>query len=277
VAVVAFLIMASLLRLPQRIKRGEEGQAAIQMLDAMRRPFLEIKQTEARLIQTSDAETGYRDLAIAIDSAGDFLSRYQELAQYSAPLRQNVADLSDTFRDWITVEHRFFNCARVNSAAGVAASCLPDVGSAQDGFLRTMNTLGAGETPIHLDIEDGRRASRILQASVGVVILYLTVLGFWAQRARSKIESALLREHLRAEQRARAVEKALSEALEKVLSGFISICANCKRVRVQENEWTPIDAYITGKTDAKFSHGICPVCMQQLYGDFLSSKTKLSE
>jgi len=174
------------------------------MLDEMRRPFLEIKQAESRLLQTFDAETGNRALVIAVDSAHSFLSRYQALARYSAPLSRNVAGLSDAFENWVAAERRLFSCAGARSAAPVgmpSGSCLvPDLASAAAGFLRTMNDLGAGEALIHADIADGRTAHRLLQAVTGVLLLYLTGLAFGWQRARGKRESALLQERLRAEQ-----------------------------------------------------------------------------
>jgi hypothetical protein len=275
--VLVLVLITLLLGLPQRIRRGEDGQAAIQMLDTMRRPFLEIRQAETRLLQTLDAESGSRALAIAADSAGSLLGRYQALARYSAPLSRNVAGLSDTFQDWVVVERRLFGCVGARSAAPAGTpseSCLvPDLASAADGFLRTMNKLGAGETPIHADIADGRTASHILQALLGILLLYLTGLAFWSQRTKGKRERVLLQERLRAEQEARTLEKALAEALTKVLSGFISICASCKRVRGPHNEWSPVETYVTNKTDAQFSHGICPGCKQQLYGDFSSPRS----
>jgi signal transduction histidine kinase/CheY-like chemotaxis protein/HPt (histidine-containing phosphotransfer) domain-containing protein len=206
--ILALSLITLLLRVPQRIQRGEEGQAAIQMLDEMRRPFLEIKQAETRLLQTFDAETGNRALAIAVDSANSLLSRYQALARYSAPVSKNVAGLSDTFQDWVAAERRLFSCVGVRSAAPVSTpsgSCLvPDLASAAEGFLRTMNDLGAGEIPIHADIHDGRTANHLLQAAIGILLLYLTGLAFWWQRARGKREGALLQERLRAEGAERA-------------------------------------------------------------------------
>ncbi len=274
---LALALITFLLRLPQRIQRGEDGEAAIQMLDAMRRPFLEMKQAETRLLQTLDAETGTRELASAVASANSALSRYQALARYSAPLSRNVAGLSNTFQDWVAAERRLFSCVGVRSAAPVgtpSGSCLvPDLASAADGFLRTLNDLGNGETPIHADIGDGRAASHILQVAVGIFLLYLTGLVFWLQRRRGKRERAFLQERLRTEQDAAALEKALSDALAKGLGGFIPICARCKRVRGQDNAWTPVEAYVATKTDAKFSHGICPECRQRPYADSSSRKS----
>lgn len=62
----------------------------------------------------------------------------------------------------------------------------------------------------------------------------------------------------------------LNRAIEeiKVLEGIIPICASCKKVRDDEGYWTQVDAYITKRTDALFSHGICPDCIRRLYPEF---------
>ncbi|MCA0444735.1 MAG: tetratricopeptide repeat protein [Bacteroidetes bacterium] len=60
----------------------------------------------------------------------------------------------------------------------------------------------------------------------------------------------------------------LQEALEnvKVLKGFIPICANCKKVRDDSGFWSQIESYIMQNSEAQISHGICPDCMEGLYG-----------
>jgi len=67
--------------------------------------------------------------------------------------------------------------------------------------------------------------------------------------------------------------KKLEEALTKVLSGFIPICANCKKIRDQKGDWLPPEHYISQRSDAQFSHGLCPECKEKLYGHFLKSKS----
>jgi len=39
----------------------------------------------------------------------------------------------------------------------------------------------------------------------------------------------------------------------------------CKKVRTDEGYWKEVEDYISEYTDAKFTHGICPDCMQRLY------------
>jgi len=59
----------------------------------------------------------------------------------------------------------------------------------------------------------------------------------------------------------------LKEALTrvKVLSGLLPICASCKKIRDDEGYWNQIESYIRDRSDADFSHGICPECKEKLY------------
>ena len=70
-------------------------------------------------------------------------------------------------------------------------------------------------------------------------------------------------------QELRRVNAELARALEQVktLSGLLPICANCKRIRDDEGYWHHVENYIRDHSEASFSHGICPSCMQELYGD----------
>ena len=49
------------------------------------------------------------------------------------------------------------------------------------------------------------------------------------------------------------------------LEGILPICARCKRIRVDE-DWEPIEGYVSSRSAAQFSHGICPECSVLLYG-----------
>jgi hypothetical protein len=65
----------------------------------------------------------------------------------------------------------------------------------------------------------------------------------------------------------RQLQTALSEVRE--LRGLLPICAACKKIRNDEGAWDQIEVYISRHTDAQFTHGICPECSVQLYGDLL--------
>jgi len=71
------------------------------------------------------------------------------------------------------------------------------------------------------------------------------------------------------EQRDRLIadlQKALSEV--KTLRGFLPICSHCKKIRDDKGYWNQIESYIRDRSDAEFSHGICPECTKKYYPDF---------
>lgn len=55
----------------------------------------------------------------------------------------------------------------------------------------------------------------------------------------------------------------------KVLRGLLPICSFCKRIRNRDNQWEALEDYITQRSKAEFSHGLCPECAKEHYGVFL--------
>ena len=70
-----------------------------------------------------------------------------------------------------------------------------------------------------------------------------------------------------AEERERMIVE-LTEALAnvKTLRGLIPICASCKKIRDDKGYWSQVEVYVRDRSEAEFSHGICPDCMKKLYG-----------
>ena len=46
------------------------------------------------------------------------------------------------------------------------------------------------------------------------------------------------------------------------LRGLLPICAYCKRIRDDRNYWQRVEVYVSEHTDATFTHGICPSCLE---------------
>jgi len=59
----------------------------------------------------------------------------------------------------------------------------------------------------------------------------------------------------------------LKDALNEVntLSGLLPICASCKKIRDDNGYWNQIESYIRDRSEAEFSHSICPECSKKLY------------
>jgi len=57
------------------------------------------------------------------------------------------------------------------------------------------------------------------------------------------------------------LEKSLQEI--KTLKGLISICSYCKVIRNEEGTWEMLESYLSNHSDAQFSHGTCPECLEK--------------
>ena len=56
------------------------------------------------------------------------------------------------------------------------------------------------------------------------------------------------------------------QALEEIraLRGILPICSYCKKIRSDQGYWQEVEAYIRERSDAEFTHGICPDCFAKL-------------
>jgi ligand-binding sensor domain-containing protein len=54
----------------------------------------------------------------------------------------------------------------------------------------------------------------------------------------------------------------------KVLSGLLPICAACKNIRDDQGYWSQIEVYIRDHSEAQFTHGLCPTCVEKLYPEY---------
>ena len=51
----------------------------------------------------------------------------------------------------------------------------------------------------------------------------------------------------------------------RTLQGIIPICMYCKKIRNDNDAWDKIETYIQSHSDARFSHGLCPECLEEHY------------
>jgi ABC-type phosphate/phosphonate transport system substrate-binding protein len=100
-------------------------------------------------------------------------------------------------------------------------------------------------------------------AFVAGVILFVATLAAFSLRLRTL--NGRLRQEVEGHLQANAE---LTEAMAKVklLSGFLPICASCKKIRDDQGYWKQVEDYIRDHSEAVFSHGICPDCSVRIYG-----------
>ena len=142
--------------------------------------------------------------------------------------------------------------------------------------------------------QDGTEAARIIREKLGLPIIFLTAYSDQTTLSKAKKTEpyAYLKKPIRTEDLKISLEMALykagiekslresefklekkvaelQEALDNIrtLKGLIPICANCKKIRDDAGYWNTLEAYIQKHSDAKFSHGMCPSCMDEFYGN----------
>ena len=50
----------------------------------------------------------------------------------------------------------------------------------------------------------------------------------------------------------------------RVLRGFLRVCTYCKKVKLENKAWEQLEQYVSERTLAEFSHGICPECYKRV-------------
>ena len=65
----------------------------------------------------------------------------------------------------------------------------------------------------------------------------------------------------------RNLQKALAEV--KTLQGILPICSYCKKIRDDHGYWQKVEEYIYDRSEAEFSHSICPECTKKYYSNYL--------
>jgi len=109
-----------------------------------------------------------------------------------------------------------------------------------------------GEGPLAIT---GGGASDLVLRSQGAgaiaAVSFLLLASIVAERKRVARENVILVAQL---------QQALAEV--KTLQGFIPICAWCNKVRDDAGFWQRIEQYLAKRTDATFSHSICPACAE---------------
>ncbi len=253
--VVAALLLWGIfltLDLPQKISRGEKGQKAIQMLDAMRRPFLMIKEAESRLIAKEDLETVNKDFAKGADLANSILEKYLQLTNYNQELFIRVTRLKEAYEEWMIDERHIFSHLSQSKDlddAELGVHIIANLNQTSYGFLNTMSVLGEGEIPIHQDIDSGRQATRILISLLGLTFLLL-VGAIIIQQIIKKRDLLISEKHLGEE----IIRRKKTEEELRRKNRALTALSECNQVLVR------------AKDESEFIHELCEILVQ--YGGF---------
>jgi CheY-like chemotaxis protein len=79
--------------------------------------------------------------------------------------------------------------------------------------------------------------------------------------ARIKAGERIIQLERSLRQRNEELSKSLAQV--KRLEGLLPICMYCKKIRNDQDYWEQIEDYIAEHSEADFSHGICPECLEK--------------
>ena len=71
---------------------------------------------------------------------------------------------------------------------------------------------------------------------------------------------------------------ARNKELEVAVAGILPICSHCKAIREpgknpkDKKSWHPVEDYLSQNTTSRFTHSICPNCVQEMYPEIYASK-----
>jgi hypothetical protein len=94
------------------------------------------------------------------------------------------------------------------------------------------------------------------------------------QRIAALYALALQRKWYEEERERLLLEREAALLQVKQLSGLLPICSGCKKIRDDHGYWQQIESYIQEHSEADFSHGLCPECLEKLYPGLLAGKTR---
>jgi hypothetical protein len=55
-----------------------------------------------------------------------------------------------------------------------------------------------------------------------------------------------------------------------LLEGILPICSLCKKICDEQNNWQPVEVYVSNRSEASFSHSLCPDCLKRDYKNLRS-------
>ena len=99
-------------------------------------------------------------------------------------------------------------------------------------------------------IEVSARPLIMTQEVINTVIHLIVLVGFAVLADRTARQTRALRREV------------------ALLRGILPICSFCKKIRKEDDTWEPMETYITKRSEAQFSHSVCPDCLKVHYPDF---------
>jgi len=82
-------------------------------------------------------------------------------------------------------------------------------------------------------------------------------------RARVQAGARIIKLQMALADRVKELQEALQQV--KTLQGILPICMFCKKIRNDQNYWQQVESYLSQHSQAEFTHGLCPECLEKYF------------
>ena len=228
-------------------------------------------ESDVRLVsRLTSLEQSVRDLRPALDKEKEWPPLYRECQSRMEALRQEDLEFRSLPEHLTRIDFAFREMGNIHRRA-MSSPAAPELLHLHSIFDEQADLASADAkatvaavrqelTVISIALAQKWKYLNLLVGFSCVLALIVALLHFMSQR------QILRRERGEAE-RERLIQE-LQQAMGqlKMLSGMLPICASCKKIRDEKGHWNHLESYIRDHSEAKFTHGICPECVQKLYG-----------
>jgi PAS domain S-box-containing protein len=192
----------------------------------------------------------------------------QELARLAAVVASSEdaiigKSLDGTISIWNAAAERLYGYTAAEAIGRSVGMLMPPERDAE--LLPLLERVGRGEQIQHFETIRRTRDGRLVEVSLSIspvrdtagrIVGASTIARDITERRKAERER---------EQLVGRLQAALREV--KTLSGLLPICSHCKKIRDDQGYWNQIELYIRARSNADFTHSICPDCAQKLYPD----------
>ncbi len=161
-------------------------------------------------------------------------------------------------RSYLALRDTIFDQSTAQRVAGMEARADMEREQRMNALLR------AQQREQSLELKRSEQAVALGGVILALAASLLALLVHFNRKGRAR-EMLLVQTNAAAERANTELRAALSEV--QTLSGLIPMCAKCKKVRDDEGFWEAVETYISSRSAATFSHGICTTCGPELYGE----------
>jgi PAS domain S-box-containing protein len=240
-------------------RRAEEQFKLAKVSDAAERSVVETARLVHELeVHQIELEMQNQELQLTRDRIEELLARYTDLYDY-APAGYLTFDPEGSIRQMNQMGARMLGHERSKLVKRNFALFLAEAD--RQVFRDFLKRAYGSQTKITCEVA-------VLRADgPPLVVLIEATRSEGGQELRAVVLD--ISERRRAEQALKEKNVLLEEALAKVklLSGLLPICSSCKKIRDDKGYWSQVENYIEKHSQATFTHGLCPGCVQAYFPD----------